>query len=366
MKNLWLLLLCLVVISCKKNTENNTPPDPEVAIDAKLKDLSGFPVGMQYYIGILDFPVPKSRVAESFDRYTSTAFFWNSTEPSPNTYTYTDADKALAFVTDANMKLHAHALIYFQDGIMPDYLKNFSGTKAAFELMVKNHIQTIVSRYKGKVAGYDVVNEMVDDYNGTKYFNDLLSRYYFNDAEYEDFIGKCFRWANEADPDAKLFYNEAKLERADKKRLRATVTLVNNLKNAGVPIHGVGTQTHTDIYMPVTIIDTIFKELSATGLLVHVSEMDISVNEDAYNGRNYTYTSLSSDLSLKQKEAYKNIVYSYRKNVPDAQKWGITLWDLMDHTSWLLQYPQEWPCLYNQNCDKKDAYYGFGVGLIKK
>lgn len=365
---LLLVALLLTLSTCEQKAEQVEvikESDPALPESTQLKALSDFPVGIQCYLGILDFPVPLEAVTQNYDSYTATAFFWNGIEPTPGNFNFGYADRCLELVQKHALRLHGHALIYFQHSITPEYVDKFNGNQEAFEAMVKRHIQTAVGRYKGKIASYDVVNEMVNDFKGTRYFNNTMEQFYRNDAAYEGFIGKCFTWAHEADPAAKLFYNEALLELKDPKRLNATLTLVNNLKAAGVPIHGIGTQMHTDIYCPLTVIENTLKQLAATGLLVHVSELDVSVNNDSNLGQNLNIPAFTSVLAEKQRDTYKAIVYTYRKQVPQAQQWGITLWDLMDHTSWLNQYRKEWPCLHDENCKKKLAYFGFAYGLLK-
>ncbi len=364
--------LALLTVSCRDpqpvaldvQSGATRKPAPPITADIRLKDISRFPVGMQCYAGILDYPVPANTVGDNYSSYTAAAFFWNGIEPQPGSFDFAYTDKCVAFAQNRKMRLHGHPLVYFQNGIVPDYITNFNGTKAEFEALVKTHIQTVVGRYKGKFASYDVVNEMVDDYKGTRYFNNYIDRFYLNDTGYEEFIGKCFVWAHEADPGARLFYNEAKLELSDHKRLNAVLTLLRNLKKAKIPIDGIGTQMHTDIYRPQSVIDYTLNELANTKLAVHISELDVSINEDFERGLNFSYESLTPELAERQKATYQAIVVSYRKHVPQKQQWGITMWDLMDHTSWLNQFRKEFPCLHDSNCDKKPAYYGFAEGLV--
>jgi endo-1,4-beta-xylanase len=359
----WLLVLLL---ACNKKEEPDPViPEPPDDLVSTLKQKADFPVGIQSYIGILDFPVPANRVAEQFDRYTATAFFWKNIEPTAGNFDYTEAERCLAFAESKGLRTHGHALIYFQNSITPDYLANFTGSKADFEAVVKAHIQAVVGHFKGRVASYDVANELLDNFKGTRHFNNYIDGFYLNDAGYEDFIGKCFRWAHEADPDAQLFYNDAKLELTNTRRLDDLLTLIQNLKAAGVPIHGVGTQMHVDVRYPIGNIENVLQKLAATGLQVHISELDVSVNEDANGAGNLGYTALTTDLSRQQREMYKKIAQAYRREVPTGQQWGITCWDLMDHVSWLLQFRQEWPCLFDSNCDKKPAFFGFLSGMTE-
>jgi endo-1,4-beta-xylanase len=362
-------LICLVAFvflgGCKKSNTGSTVNEQPVADSVSLQYLTTFPVGIQNFIGLMDFAVPAAVVKKNFNRYTGAAFFWNGTEPTEGNFDFTETDKCLAFTESNGMKLHGHPLVYFQNGIVPSYISGFSGSKDEFEMLVKNHIQGIVSHYRGKIGSYDVVNEMVDFFNGGLFFNNYIAFFCTNDQQYLEFIGKCFTWAHEADPDAKLFYNEAKLEFADRRRLEAVMTLVNYLKTNNIPIHGIGTQMHTDIYCPIAIIDYTLQQLASTGLLVHISELDLSVNENSNAGVNYSYTSLTPALAQQQKAQYKAIVQSYRRHVPTAQQWGITLWDLKDNDSWLNQFRTEFPCLFDANAENKPAFYGFAEGLVQ-
>lgn len=257
--------ICFVLIACilsckKKDTGVTTPV--VVTEATPLKSVCAFPLGMQCYNGILEFPVPAEKVTESYDRLTAANFYWNAVEPSQGNFDFTSIDKTLAFAQLHGFQLHGHPLVYFQNGITPAYINSFNGTQADFEAAVKNHIQTIVSRYRGKFASYDVVNEMAGNFRGTDFFNNTMEQFYHSDSAYITFIGKCFTWAHETDPVAKLFYNEALLEISNYQRLNTVVNLANKLKAAGIPIHGVGTQMHTDIYCADDVINTVLTRLS--------------------------------------------------------------------------------------------------------
>jgi endo-1,4-beta-xylanase len=340
------------------------PPPLRVPTTVELKDLSTFPVGMQAYVDILDAPVPRARIVSSFDRYTAAAFYWSGIESVNGTRSYALADKAVRFGELNALPVHGHPLVYFQQGASPEWLNQFSGTRAQFESVVKAHIEDLAARYRGRVAAWDVVNEMAGEVGGRTLYNAALERFYGSDAEYVVFIAQCFRWARAADPAAKLFYNEALLELPDRRRLSGILALIAALKAANAPIDGIGTQMHVDVYWPQAAIDSTLAQLAATGLLVHISELDVSVNSSYTAGATYAFTALTPDLAEQQRARYATIVASYLRNVPAAQRWGITVWDMLDHTSWLNQFRTEWPCLYDRNADKKPAFYGFAEGLL--
>lgn len=250
------------------------------------------------------------------------------------------------------------------------FIDNLSvGATAASQdpVLVKNALQSwitaIVTRYKGKVTGWDVANEVVVDGSGSLrtsanssgtggdlfYWADFLGRGYIADA---------FRWANAADPDAKLFINDYNLE-YDGRKLDSLLKIVNELKAANVPIHGVGTQMHVSINSSNTAIDNAFVKLAATGLLVHVSEVDVRVNPSNQNP--FTATQALFD---QQAQKYKYIAESYFRNVPAAQRYGITVWNVTDADSWLnTGGNRDAPTLFDNSFNKKVAFTGFLQGL---
>ncbi|HET6722984.1 MAG TPA: endo-1,4-beta-xylanase, partial [Chitinophagaceae bacterium] len=228
---------------------------------------------------------------------------------------------------------------------------------------LQNWITTMVDRYKGKLTGWDVANEVVVDgtgelrtsanspgaTNGNFYWADHLGRSY---------IANAFRWANAADPSAKLFINDYNLE-SDTRKLDSVIKLINELKTAGVPIHGVGLQMHISINTNNAGIDNAFQKLTATGLLIHVSEMDVRVNPS-----NITGFSATSALLDQQADKYKYVAQSYFQNVPAAQRFGITMWNLTDADSWIvLGGKVDFPTLFNSSYQKKPAFSGLLQGI---
>jgi endo-1,4-beta-xylanase len=220
----------------------------------------------------------------------------------------------------------------------------------------------MVTRYKGKVTGWDVANEVVAD--GTGELRTSVNSpagtdiFYWADHLGRNYIDSVFRWANAADPDAKLFINDYNLE-SDNRKLDSVIKIVNDLKNTGIPIHGIGTQMHISINTSDVGIDNMFQKLAATGLLINVSELDIRINPG--NTPGFTATSALLD---QQAQKYKYVAQSYFQYVPAAQRFGITVWNLTDADSWIvLSGKQDFPTLFNSSYGKKSAYTGFLQGL---
>src|SRR5574338_503916 len=222
-----------------------------------------------------------------------------------------------------------------------------------------NWITAIVTRYKGKVTGWDVANEVLADGSGEIRTSSNSSAsgtgvFYWADYLGSGYIDSAFRWAHAADPDAKLFINVFFLE-SDNHKLDSMIALINRLKSAGVPIQGVGLQMHININTDNTGIDNAFQKLAATGLLIHVSEMDVRMNPS--DNSSFTET---SDLLNQQAAKFRYVAESYFRNVPAAQRYGITVWNLTDADSWIVASGhKDYPTLFDDGYNKKTAFNQF-------
>lgn len=228
---------------------------------------------------------------------------------------------------------------------------------------LQNWINTMVARYKTKVGGWDVANEVVIDGTG-----DLRTSanspgsggdyFYWADHLGRNYIADAFRWANAADPAARLFINDYNLE-SDSRKLDSVIKMINELKAASVPIHGVGLQMHISINTPNAGIDNAMQKLAATGLLVHVSEMDVRINPS--NASPFTATPALLDA---QAQKFRYVAESYFRYVPAAQRWGITVWNLTDADSWIVTGGKiDFPTLFDAGYNKKIAFTQFILGL---
>ena len=153
--------------------------------------------------------------------------------PSEGSFDFTAADAIVNFGVDNGINVHGHALIWHN--ATPSWVENFSGSNAEFEAMVKDYITTTVTRYKGKITSWDVVNEAIDDGGGNPLRNSV-----FKDKMGDDYIKKCFQWARDADPDCLLFYNDYNMASSSGKR----AAMFNIVDDLGDLIDGVGAQMH--------------------------------------------------------------------------------------------------------------------------
>lgn len=255
--------------------------------------------------------------------------FW--VHPSENIYRWEEADKMVAFTQQNNMKVRGHCLIYSsRKGHMPKWFFDDDGIPATKELVLKRmkeHITAEVTRYKGKVYCWDVVNEAISN-KTSEYFSADDSLYQLVG---EGYVAKAFEYAHDADPTAKLFYNDSFDDHAPQKRDKI-FKLLKELKDFGVPIDGIGMQCHLGInglskeFLQETI--DLFKSI---GLVFQVTELDISIYRR--NSKTQQLSILSDryteQIQSAQADLFKMIFDVCRRNKPIVT--GITTWGTYDN-----------------------------------
>ncbi|MVM36679.1 hypothetical protein GO730_01700 [Spirosoma sp. HMF3257] len=208
----------------------------------------------------------------------------------------------------------------------------------------------------------DVVNEAFDNQGAIRKDSlNTVGKTLFNVGRIlgNDYVARMFQYAHRIDPNAKLFYNDYGQETRPAK-LAAIVKLANDFKRRGIPIDGLGLQMHISIDTPNEGIENAIHKLAETGLLIHISELDIALNP----GKKKDFA-VTPGLLEKQYQKYKFVVSTYKKRVPASQQFGITLWGVDDGTSWIPGFCQ---CLdaalpFDASFGKKRAYQGFLDGL---
>jgi endo-1,4-beta-xylanase len=224
---------------------------------------------------------------------------------------------------------------------------------------MQNWITTMVDRYRGKVRAWDVVNEVFAENGSLRTGSSVNDQFYWYPVLGRSYIASAFTYASQADPSALLFINDYNLESSTAK-LDSLIAMVNALKAQNVPIHGIGTQMHININTANTAIDNMFIKLAATGMKIHVSELDIRINP------NNTTSFVPTDPILQQQsDKFKYVAESYNRNIPASQRYGITVWNLTDADSWIVVSlgNTDFPTLYYSGYQRKPAYTGFLQGL---
>lgn len=278
--------------------------------------------------------------------------------PKEDQYYWRDADSIVNFAQKHGLKVRGHNLCWHEQ--TPYWLfKDAEGKQVSKEVLLKrlkDHITTVVSRYKGKIYAWDVVNEAIDD-DSTKFLRNSL----WYQICGEDFIAKAFEYAHEADPKAILFYNDYNTERPEKRE--RVYKLLKKLVDAGVPINAVGLQAHWSIYEPTPVeLRTAIQKFSSLGLKIQFTELDVSIFPWEKNARALrpgevgVYT---PDLEQKQIAKYTEVFKIFREYKKVIT--GITFWNVSDKYTWLDGYPvrgrKNFPLLFDQELKPKKAYW---------
>jgi len=280
--------------------------------------------------------------------------------PRENEYYWRDADSIAAFAKRNNLKLRGHTLCWHNQTPRWFFMDSASGKQVTKEVLLqrlKDHITTVVSKYKGTIYAWDVVNEVISD-KKDEYFRNSL----FYQICGEEFVAEAFQFAHEADPDALLFYNDYNEINAVKRD--KIFRMVKGLKDAGVPIHGVGLQGHWAINEPSEQqLDSTISQFAGLGLKLQVTELDISVYPKEHNAREKKVEDYDTVFTAKKEssqiEMYKMCFRVFRKykNVLS----GITFWNISDRHSWLDNFPvrgrKDYPLLFDKDLKPKKAYW---------
>lgn len=322
----------------------NADDIPHCTDNVSLYTLSNFPIGTAIDFEELNFNPAYSEIAiKQFNSFTPENIFKaDYIHPEQNVYNWTQTDSLSDFCLANKKRLHGHTLIWYKQ--IPQWILNYQGNSGDWEKLFKSHIQTLVSHFKGKVAAWDVVNEAFNE-DGT------LRNSIWREKLGDGYIEKAFIYAAEADPNALLFYNDFNLE-SNPNKCSSVLSLLNNLRNIGIKVDGIGLQMHINIYSAEpSQIASAFQNIADDGYKIHVSELDISLNPLGKD--------LNPDLELfnKQSVLLSRIVLQY-KQIPPAYQYGITFWGISDKNSWIrtAYNRKDYPLLFDDNYLPKPAY----------
>jgi endo-1,4-beta-xylanase len=278
--------------------------------------------------------------------------------PEEKRYYWKDADEITAFAQQNNLKLRGHVLCWHEQ--TPKWLfVDENGKDVSKEVLLqrlKDHITEVVTRYKGKIYAWDVVNEVIAD-EDSKFYRD--SPWYRICGD--EFISKAFEYAHAADPNALLFYNDYNSEQPVKRE--KICKLVRQLKDNGVPIHGVGLQGHWNIHDPSEKnLREAFDAYSKLGVDVQITELDVSIypwEKDQRPRREGEKDELTPELEAKQTAFYKMAFDAMREH--NKAITAVTFWNVSDRSTWLDNYPvrgrKNYPLLFDVNLKPKKVYW---------
>ena len=290
---------------------------------------------------------------------------WEKIRPERDQFNFGPADRYVEFGEKNNMFIIGHTLVWhsqtpswvFEDG------KGNPTDRATLLARMSNHIHTVVSRYKGRVKGWDVVNEALNE-NGSLRQSPWLK------IIGEDYLVKAFEFARTADPKAELYYNDFALENSSKRK--GAVTLIEKLKAAGVKVDGIGTQSHLRLNSPsIQQIEDTITTFGQLKVKVMVTELDVEVlprhtgnltaevsYREAANPALNPYTNgLPESVQQDLAKRYGEIFEVYARHADKISR--VTLWGVTDGDSWLNDWPirsrTNHPLLFDRNNQPKPA-----------
>ncbi|MCX6269617.1 MAG: endo-1,4-beta-xylanase [Bacteroidetes bacterium] len=349
-----------VIMAIVLLTSVHTMAQKTLVTATKGKFLIGVAVNAQQVNGVN--PIETELIVKEFSAIVAENCMKPQTiHPEENKYNWNDADKFVAFGEKNKQIVTGHCLIWHSQ-IGRWFFIDADGKDVTPEVLkerMRQHITAVVGRYKGRVKGWDVINEVFEDdgtYRDSKFYQ-ILGK---------DYVKFAFQFAHEADPNAELYYNDYNVEKPAK--CDAIVELVKGLRAEGYRIDAVGSQAHMHMNSPTfDETETSLKKIKAAGVKVLITEWDISILPSPYEGAN---------ISVNFK--YSKEMDPYREGVPDSiqQKWNkrmldmfglflkynevvdrVTIWGLTDNTTWLNNFPirgrKDYPMLFDRNNQRK-------------
>jgi endo-1,4-beta-xylanase len=363
-KNSLTILFCvsLLSISARAGVASSAEDGPTLKEAYKSDFLIGAAINRNQFLGEDRRGVPI--IKAQFDSITPENILkWESVHPHANHYDFTGPDRYVAFGRSNQMAIIGHTLVWHSQ--TPKWVfENEDGSPVDRETLLRrmrDHIQTVVGRYKGQIKGWDVVNEALDEEGGMRQspWMKIIG---------EDYVARAFQYAHEADPGAELHYNDYSLENEPKRN--GAIALVKKLQAQGIPITAVGIQGHIKMEWPTPAQEeTTIVALASLGVKVMITELDVDVVPA-------TQDSHSADLAEKARRSPGADVYAH--GLPDpvqaalARRYGdmfavfikhhdaitrVTFAGVTDGDSWL-NSPGcvNYPLLFDRDGQKKPAF----------
>ena len=311
--------------------------------------------------------------------------------PSENTYTFETADALVDWSLKNGIKVWGHTLgwhgqtppWFFQDknaatvatasGATPPATTTppatdtgtrrrnppgfIAGPLASKEVVLerlKQHIMTVVGRYKGRITGWDVFNESIAD--GGDGTTENLRTFSWYKAVGPEVLNMAFKWAHEADPKAQLYYNDYKIEQGaveNKGKHASSMLLLKRLIKEGAPITGVGIQGHWHLNTNLADVEKAIENYASLGLKVSITELDVTAtgNNSGAMSVNQGDRKIPAENYEKQAEVYKKLFEIFMRHADVIDR--VTFWGLSDTRSW--RRNQE-PLLFDGELNAKPAY----------
>lgn len=273
-------------------------------------------------------------------------------------YDFIDADALVNYAVENQLRVRGHVLVwgraadFFKSPDLRTILKDVPETKipGKLEFYMKNNIETLLNRYRGKISQWDCVNEPLEVFGGE--FDANIYYEYLG----KDYIANAFKWAHEVDPSVELYLNE-QFDQYDSEKADSFLKYVEELVEGGVPIHGVGIQAHAMFAVPrIEPFRTFLKAISDLGLKIEITELDARLR--LFGGHDDPYQA--------QGDFYEAFVTACLENPLCS---GVTIWGVSDRHVWYdglgvfkLHRPNE-SNLLDEKMRRKPGYYGIMQAL---
>lgn len=360
----------LLLDSCR-NPRNLTAIQKAPALKESFKDDFLIGTAINEYQILEKDPKSAKILSEQFNAVTpENAMKAEEIHPEWNVYHFDVADKLISYAKRNKMKVTGHTLVWHSQ--LPAFVHRMKSADSV-RMFFNSHIQTVASRYRGKIDSWDVVNEALNEDGSmrTSIFYEKLG---------EDYVTDAFRLAQKFTPEARLYYNDYNIEQPAKRA--GAIRLIKKIQAAGVRIDGVGIQGHWNIdNLPLKNIEDAISEFSALGLEVAFTELDISVlptpfkSNEADVGKKARYAAtlnpytagLPDSVQKKLADSYEKVFRIFLKHRDKISR--VTVWGVADGVSWLNNWPipgrTNYPLLFDREFAPKPAFYRL-INLKKK
>jgi endo-1,4-beta-xylanase len=284
------------------------------------------------------------------------------THPSENVYDFKASDALVAWCQSNHIKVWGHNLAWHTQTARW-FFQGTNGQPVTRELAMerlRDHIHTVVGHFKGKVVGWDVVNEAIDDRAGGKtenLRNDSWAR-----TIGPDYLTLAFKWAHEADPKAKLYYNDYNIDQDTNYdqtppqytgKHASSMLLLKRLIKDGAPINGVGIQGHWHLYNNIPDIEKAITDYESLGLKISISELDVTAtgrNSGAFGGGGGG-GAVTAEALEKQAQVYAKLFEIFNRHAKSISR--VTFWGISDRRSWRAGQS---PLVFDAQLQPKPAY----------
>lgn len=355
------LLALLVLLLCSTNVNAQGPRFGQPEMPGGMKDSykDFFTIGVAVNQRNVSNPDQIALIKKEFNSITAENDMKpGEIHPQEGVWNWEKADRIANFCRENGIKLRGHCLCWhsqFADWMFTDK-KGKPVKKEVFYERLREHIHAVVNRYKDIVYAWDVVNEaMADDgrsWPGREQSPYRQSRHFQLCGD--EFIAKAFQFAREADPNALLFYNDYSC--VDPGKRERIYNMVKKMKDAGVPIDGIGMQGHYNIYFPdedqLDLTITKFKEIVKH---IHITELDLRMNNESGGQLMFSRGEakpMPGYMNTLQTDQYARLFKVFRKHKDVID--NVTFWNLGDKDSWL--GVNNHPLPFDENYKPKSCY----------